>query len=434
MKYLLILVFILFSTMLNGYSQSGNREELQKQEEILRIELRDLNNLLNDTKKNKKISLKQIQIIKQKIATRQKLRDKIINQIKLIDAYINQNESQIIVLENQLDILKKEYAKNIIKTYKNRSQNQYLQFIFFTNNFNESFKRIRYFKSYNFYKTNLKLSIVSTENILHIKTDALNADKKQQELAIQKSNQELNNLQKDKQEHDKLLSALKTKETSIEKQLKAKELQRKKMQQLIFNLIKKETEEAILKEKLKKENANLAKGKTGLPNTKIANTKQGVKNIKESRPYSALENSENDIETSINFEKNKGKLPWPVDKGSVDVQFGISTIPNTKLTRKSDGIEISVPIGSLIKSVADGKVTSIGEMNGEQFVMIFHGKYISVYRNLESVKVSLNQELKAHSIIGKSGIGIEGEGTLIFMITNDQGTPLNPEIWLKPKN
>lgn len=434
MKYLLILVFILFSTMLNGYSQTGNREELQKQEEILRIELRDLNNLLNDTKKNKKISLKQIQIIKQKIDTRQKLRDKIINQIKLIDAYINQNESQIIVLENQLDILKKEYAKNIIKTYKNRSQNQYLQFIFFTNNFNESFKRIRYFKSYNFYKTNLKLSIVSTENILHIKTDALNADKKQQELAIQKSNQELNNLQKDKQEHDKLLSALKTKETSIEKQLKAKELQRKKMQQLIFNLIKKETEEAILKEKLKKENANLAKGKTGLPNTKIANTKQGVKNIKESRPYSALENSENDIETSINFEKNKGKLPWPVDKGSVDVQFGISTIPNTKLTRKSDGIEISVPIGSLIKSVADGKVTSIGEMNGEQFVMIFHGKYISVYRNLESVKVSLNQELKAHSIIGKSGIGIEGEGTLIFMITNDQGTPLNPEIWLKPKN
>ena len=434
MKYLLILVFILFSTMLNGYSQTGNREELQKQEEILRIELRDLNNLLNDTKKNKKISLKQIQIIKQKIDTRQKLRDKIINQIKLIDAYINQNESQIIVLENQLDILKKEYAKNIIKTYKNRSQNQYLQFIFFTNNFNESFKRIRYFKSYNFYKTNLKLSIVSTENILHIKTDALNADKKQQELAIHKSNQELNILQKNKQEHDKLLIELKTKETSIEKQLKAKELQRKKMQQLIFNLIKKETEEAILKEKLKKENANLAKGKTGLPNTKIANTKQGVKNIKESRPYSALENSENDIETSINFEKNKGKLPWPVDKGSVDVQFGISTIPNTKLTRKSDGIEISVPIGSLIKSVADGKVTSIGEMNGEKFVMIFHGKYISVYRNLESVKVSLNQELKAHSIIGKSGIGIEGEGTLIFMITNDQGTPLNPEIWLKPKN
>ncbi|MCX8481497.1 MAG: peptidoglycan DD-metalloendopeptidase family protein, partial [Sediminibacterium sp.] len=174
-----------------------------------------------------------------------------------------------------------------------------------------------------------------------------------------------------------------------------------------------------------------AKKENNKEKSNVPNTKEGLKNLKNVRPYSALENSENDIETSISFENNKGKLPWPVDKGNVDVHFGISTIPDTKLTRKSDGIEISVPKGSAVKNVANGKVTSVGELNGEKFVMIFHGKYISVYRHLSNVYVKVNQEIKGRTLIGTSGIGIDGEGTLLFMIANDKGEPLNPEIWLK---
>jgi septal ring factor EnvC (AmiA/AmiB activator) len=72
---------------------------------------------------------------------------------------------------------------------------------------------------------------------------------------------------------------------------------------------------------------------------------------------------------SINFENNRGRLPWPVATGVVTGHFGIEKIPGTKLTRKTDGIEISLPVGSAVKSIADGKVLYAGEVNGEPLLV-----------------------------------------------------------------
>ena len=427
-----IICFLFCFLSLFVQAQLNNKEDLQKQEEKLRIELKELNDKLVDAKKNKKLSLKQVALIKNKIEIRQKLKNKIIEQLNIINNHINKNQQEINVLSSQLSILKNQYAQNIVIAYKKRYENKNLNYILSANSFNESFKRIRYFRNYNFYKSNLKNDIVSTKDDLFKNTIELNENKKLQEKTIKKSTEEISLLHKDKVEQDRLVNEYKDKEVQFERQLKEKEAQRRKMQKLIFDIIKKETEEAIRKEKLKKE--LLLKKENNKEKSNVPNTKEGLKNLKNVRPYSALENSENDIETSISFENNKGKLPWPVEKGNVDVHFGISTIPDTKLTRKSDGIEISVPKGSAVKNVANGKVTSVGELNGEKFVMIFHGKYISVYRHLSNVYVKVNQEIKGRTLIGTSGIGIDGEGTLLFMIANDKGEPLNPEIWLKKQH
>ena len=136
---------------------------------------------------------------------------------------------------------------------------------------------------------------------------------------------------------------------------------------------------------------------------------------------------------SINFEKNKGQLPWPASSGVITAHFGIEEIPGTKLKRKTDGIEIARPVGSSIKCVADGKISYISEVEGEQMIVIQHGKYFTGYTNLSSVAVSKNQEVKAGTVLGKSGASIDGEGSLIFMIMNDKTVPINPEVWLKPR-
>jgi septal ring factor EnvC (AmiA/AmiB activator) len=136
---------------------------------------------------------------------------------------------------------------------------------------------------------------------------------------------------------------------------------------------------------------------------------------------------------SINFENNKARLPWPVATGVVTAHFGIEKIPGTKLTRKTDGIEISLPVGTAVRSVADGKVIFAGEVDGEPAVILQHGKYFTSYSNISSLSVSKDQEVKAGSMLGKSGISIDGEGILIFSIMNDKTVQQNPESWLKPR-
>jgi septal ring factor EnvC (AmiA/AmiB activator) len=151
------------------------------------------------------------------------------------------------------------------------------------------------------------------------------------------------------------------------------------------------------------------------------------------RTYTPLESTPEGREMSINFENNRGSLPWPVSSGVVTAHFGIENIPGTKLKRKTDGIEISLPVGSVVKCVADGKISYISEVDGEQMIIIQHGKYFTGYTNLSSVSVNKNQEVKAGTVLGRSGVSIDGEGSLIFMIMNEKSTPIDPEIWLKSR-
>ena len=151
------------------------------------------------------------------------------------------------------------------------------------------------------------------------------------------------------------------------------------------------------------------------------------------RAYTPLESTPEGREMSINFENNRGHLPWPVSTGVITAHFGLEKIPGTKLTRRTDGIEISLPVGSAVKSIADGKVLYAGEVDGEQLLVVQHGKYFSGYNHLSSVNVSAGQEVKAGSLLGKTGTSIDGEGILLFMIMNDKSMPQNPEPWLKPQ-
>jgi murein DD-endopeptidase MepM/ murein hydrolase activator NlpD len=176
---------------------------------------------------------------------------------------------------------------------------------------------------------------------------------------------------------------------------------------------------------------------TPAPNTRPKLSSESVSGVVSTnsgdRSYTALESTPEGRETSIKFENNKGRLPWPADAGIVTIHFGTETIPGTKLVRKSDGIEIALPPGSSIKSVADGTVSYAGDIGGEQVVFIKHGKYFTSYSHLSSIHVSKDQEVKAGSLLGKSGTGVDGEGALLFMVNNEKGIPLNPEGWLKAK-
>ena len=441
---------VLFLMTVVGASAQQSREELQKKEQELKKELSDLNRQLSETQKNKKLSLNELALIKRKVAKREELVRGINNQINELDNTIYLNEMDIYRLRKELDTLKLKYAKSIVFAYKSRGSYEYLNFLFSARNFNDAVKRMAYLKSYRQNRETQAVAIAQSRNMLTQKVDVLNSNKKERMVTLTAQSEQLKVLQEDKKAQDKVVAQLKGQESVIAKQIKDKEKQRLRMQQAVMAIIKREIDEAARKDRIAKQKAiddakknaatssaknnaadNSAKNNTAANNAKndepIVLAKAG------SRPYSPFESTEEGRETSMHFEQNKGRLPWPVDRGNVFIEFGVSTVPGTKLKQNSDGIHIALPEGSAVKSIADGEVSYVGEVNGDQVVMVRHGKYFTVYQQLSSASVSVGREVKAGSMLGRSGKSIDGEGSIIFTINNERGVPLNPDQWLRPR-
>jgi septal ring factor EnvC (AmiA/AmiB activator) len=444
-------LFILFSiAMLSMHASAqanDSREDLQKQEQTLRKELEELNQLLEKTKKNKKNSLGQLEAIRSKISKRKSLINGIARQVKILDDAIYNNQLDVQRLNKDLDTLKSRYQKSIVFAYKSRSGYEYLNFLFSANSFNDAVKRITYLKSYRQNREAQASAIDLSQNDLNAKINILGANKKDRLKTLVVQNEQLKVLVVDQKEQDKIVKQLKNKEQEITAQVRQKEAQRKKMQSALLTIIRRETLEAERKEKerlaklksandgaktaFKNNNEAIASTKTSSKNSKVGNVEGGLTSTTDNRPYSALETTEEGREASILFENNRGNLPWPVDRGNVYIHFGVENIPGTKLNRKSDGIELALPKGSSVKSVANGVVKYTGDINGDLTVFIQHGKYFSTYTHLSSINVSKDQEVRAGTLLGKSGIKLDGEGALLFMINNEKGVFFDPESWLK---
>jgi septal ring factor EnvC (AmiA/AmiB activator) len=444
-------LFILFSTVVLSMQASAqasdSREDLQKQEQTLRKELEELNQLLEKTKKNKKNSLGQLEAIRSKISKRKSLINGIAKQVKILDDAIYNNQLDVQKLNKDLDTLKSRYQKSIVFAYKSRSGYEYLNFLFSANSFNDAVKRITYLKSYRQNREAQASAIDLSQTDLNAKINILGANKKDRLKTLVVQNEQLKVLVVDQKEQDKIVKQLKSKEQEITAQVRQKEAQRKKMQSALLTIIRRETLEAERKEKeriaklkssndgakaaVKNNNEASASTKTSSKNSKVGNVEGGLTSTTDNRPYSALETTEEGREASILFENNRGNLPWPVDRGNVYIHFGVENIPGTKLNRKSDGIELALPKGSSVKSVANGVVKYTGDINGDLTVFIQHGKYFSTYTHLSSINVSKDQEVRAGTLLGKSGINLDGEGALLFMINNEKGVFFDPESWLK---
>jgi septal ring factor EnvC (AmiA/AmiB activator) len=421
----------------------GSRDDLQKQAQTLQKELDALNNLLEQTKKNKKSSLAQLAVIRNKISKRAALINGIAKQVKLLDNAIQSNQQDVRRLNNELDTLKYRYAKSIVFAYQSRSGYEYLNFLFSAGSFNDAVKRITYLKSYRQNREAQAMAIGLSENNLKNKINILSENKQDRLKTMSAQTVQLKVLQDDRKEQDKVVSQLKNKEQEITTQVRQKEAQRRKMQAAIAAVIKREMQEAV-----KRENERLAKLKAANPagnkttnsteekaktSANVGKVEGGLKSTTSNRPYSALETTEEGRETSISFENNKGGLPWPVATGIVNIHFGVESIPGTKLDRKSDGIELAVPKGTTVKSVANGTVVYVGDVNGDKTVLIKHGKYFTAFSCLSSASVSNGQEVKAGTVIGRSGFNLDGEGAVLFSICNEKAVYFDPENWLKAK-
>ena len=450
-KKLVIVVLLLVSGTLSVCAQE-TKEEIQKKQQQLLQEISDLNNTLNQIKKNKKQSLSQLALVQRKINARQELINNINRDLRRLDDNIYKNQLEINRYKREIDTLKEQYAKSLVFAYKNRSNYDYLNFLFSAKSFNDAIKRVAYLKSYRQYRETQVNAIQQTQQLLAQQINTLNANKSEKSTSLQDQGKQLAVLQEDRKEKDQVVNELKGREKEIAAQLKEKEKQRQKLQQALQTVIRREIEAAKKKEaerlaKLKEEEkkkklADQAAGKTTATeanetkNTAPVNTgpvTNAVTPGKSNRVYSPFESTTEEMNVSINFENNRGRLPWPADQGYVSTHFGPYEVPGTKLKGNMPGTEISLPIGSNVKAVADGVVSAVFDLGTGQTVVVRHGKYFTAYSNLSAVGVEKGQQVKPGKVVGKAAAGFSGEGQIIFMVQNEKGDNLDPEKWLKSR-
>jgi len=442
-KFCFCIVSIAF--VLTATAQDESKEEIQKKQQQLMQEISSLNQTLNDIKKNKKQSLGQLALVESKIRKRQELINNINKDLKRLNDNIYLNQLEIYRLNKELDTLKGQYAKSIVFAYKNRSSYEYLNFLFSAASFNDAIKRITYLKSYRQYRETQVDVINQTHVVLAKQISTLNSNKLEKGNSLKEQGKQLTVLESDKKEKDQVVSSLKGQEKDIAAQIKNKEQTRQKLNLALQTIIKREIAAANKKqeEEAKKKLAQQQKtttnnntdnsGSTVKSSIKSGDPVSGMTGTKSTRQYSPFESTTEEANISINFENSKGRLPWPADQGYISTHFGPYTVPNTKLTGDMPGTEITLPVGSNIKNVADGEVSAVFDLGNGQTIVIRHGKYFTTYTNLSGVTVSKGQAVKPGKVLGKAVAGMSGDGQIIFMVTNEKGVNMDPERWLKPR-
>jgi septal ring factor EnvC (AmiA/AmiB activator) len=440
----LLTAFTCLLVVITACAQDGEtKEDIQRKQQQLQKEIADLNRTLGQIKSSKKKSLTQLALVQKKIAARNALINNINKDLRRLDNTIYLNQLEINHLKLELDSLKMNYAKSLVFAYKNRSNYDYLNFIFSASTFNDAIKRVAYLRSYRQYRETQVTTIQKTQDVLQGKIAALTSNKTEKRAALVDQGKQLTVLQEDKKEQNDVLKNLKGQEGDVAKQIKQNQRDQQKLKNALQVIINREIAEARRKEAARLKAIEDAKKKeaSANPAASSGNTPSGSSNNaasiaasapKSNRVYSPFESTPEGLTESINFETRRGSLPWPVNSGIVSIHFGPYEVPGTKLRGNSDGITISLPVGASVKSVADGVVSAVFDMGNGQAVVVRHGKYFTAYSNLASIKVSRDAQVQAGTVLGTSDRGEDGDGQVVFMVSNGNGY-LNPESWLRSR-
>ncbi len=425
---------LLLISSLSVFCQQPGKAELEKERAAIQKEIDDVKRSLDETKRNKKASLAQLNAVQHKLQLRQKEINVINQQMELIEGNINQGWRDITKLKKELDTLKEQYSKSVVYSYKNRSNYDFLNFIFSAGSFNDALKRVAYLKSYRAYREEQANNIVRTQDQIQTKIVALNQSRAQKSLVLKEEDKAKEKLEDEKREKDEVVSKLKTREKELNKEFTDKKRQDAKLASAITAAINRAIAAAKAEAKKNAEiaarnnTANTSANKTTTPNTTTVAPEKVAKAAPE---FHKLDDDPETKKLSDNFAINKGKLPWPIESGRISMHWGPSTVPGTKLTIVNNFLTFETEAGKSVKVIFDGEVALITYIGDVQAVIVRHGKYFSTYSNLSSVSVTKGQQIRTGQVIGKVAEKDDNIGELELGISNDANKNFDPEKWLR---
>jgi septal ring factor EnvC (AmiA/AmiB activator) len=401
-----------------SWSQVTQQEKLEQRKAQILQEIRDKEQLLQNVKSKEKSVKQQLVLQTEKIKLKENLINTTEKQTKLLSNDIYINQIKINGLKKDLAILKEDYARMIVKSYKSRSEQSRAMFLLSSENFLQAYKRAQYMKQYASYRKMQGEEIKEKSEQLVTYNEKIGAQKTIKQKLIKENEKEKVGLEKEKLVQQEIEKAIKKDKKQITVEIKKKQQESHAIDKQIEKLIRAAIAEANRK-------AAAANAKANPKTTTAAETK-------------AIETSTKIVLTpegqliANNFKANKGKLPWPVEKGFVSLGYGDQAHPVYKsLIVHNSGVEITTDQGANARAVFGGEVISVIVLSPvNKAVMIQHGDYFTVYQNLSSVSVSKGDKVSTKQNIGKIRTsGDTGKTVLKFLLLQNT-TASNPASWL----
>jgi len=398
-KIVFILGFLLSTGL--GFSQSDKQKQLESRRQELRREIQKINELRSENKSKAKSELSLIEDFNYKISVLSNLIKVTNQQANLLTREISSNQNKISSLRDELKQLKEDYAAMIVKSYKSKNQQSRIMFLLSSNDFKQAYKRLQYIKQYSDYqKKQGEIIKIKTVELQDTNASLLKQQEDKKKLIAENRGVQ-NTLEKERKQHQTVMVSIKKNLSRYASQIKKKQREANRIDREIDRIIK----AAIAK-------SNKKAGKTASSKTFALTSEEKV--------------------LASNFISNKGKLPWPVEKGFVRLGYGSQPHPiDRSLIIKSNGVRIATEKGAKARAVFDGEVSEILKMkNVNPIVMIRHGNYLTLYRNLSQVYVKKGDKVKTKQVIGEVFTNpSNGETILSFTLSKGTATE-NPASWI----
>ena len=397
LRTFLVLSLMLFLATIPLFAQQQQR--LENERKKIEADIKYTNHLLEETRKNKKSTIYELRLIANKIKQRHNLISTLEKEINILNKKIGSTRDGIDELNEELIALKDEYAKVAYFAYRHKTAYNKLIFLFAAEDLNQAYQRLRYLDQISTFIRKEAQEIREKESAKEKELRILNKQRSEKKNLLEAQNVQLLKLEQEESKKKVLKASLSGKEKQLRSALRAKEKEAKKLRKKIEDIIAREL--ALSKKK--------AKGNT----------------------Y-ALTPEEKQLSNS--FAANKGKLPWPVERGLIAETFGVHQHPVLKNVKtKNNGLNIATSKGTDVRVVFAGEVVSVVTITTtNKAVIVKHGEYFSVYSNLDEVFVKKGDFLATKEKLGRVHTNTKGKTELHFEIWQGK-VLLNPALWiLKP--
>lgn len=396
--YSILILLILYVSL----AEAQNRAELERRRNHTLKEIEETENILGTVNQSKTESIEKLNLLDKKINLRNTLIVNLSTEVNEVDKKIFELEKTTESLGANIKEIKQEYGRMIYLSYLNREQSNKLMFLLSSNSMNQAYKRLKYLQQYSEYRKKQIAVISGFQATLNGQIRELENTKLEKSKLLNTQERENKVLKMELDEKSKTVSILKSKETELKRKLKEKSKLADKLAADINKII-----EAEIRAKAEK------KAKAAIEKT------------------SKREIVEDNILTG-SFQDNRGKLPWPTDRGVVTRGFGKYRHPvYSNVDLENLGIDISTVSNSPVYAVLDGQVLNVAFIKGSNYVVIInHGRFYTVYQNLSSVSVREGSKVKGRQVIGKVYTDNDSKSATLHFQVWDEMRRLDPEIWL----
>lgn len=394
MKKIYICILLILSSLSVAVCQT--KKDLEEQRNRTLEEISYVDNLLKETEKERKASLSELKIIGKKLNLRESMVKGLQDEILLLSGRIDLNNLALNMMEGDLKVLKQDYEKTVLSSFRSSKGNSELGYILSAKDFNQGYKRMKYLQQITKFRRQESEIIQELKSEIEVSKKKMEGDLSRISELKTKEEQQKYLLQGEQNRKQSIVKSLSTKEAQLQRDLDEKKR--------IAKRIEREINRIVDEERKKNVTTDLT------PEQKLI---------------------------SNDFYENKGRLPWPVERGVITSHYGIQKHAVLKyVTEDNIDIEITSSGSTPVRSVFRGEVKQVFSIRGENMaIMISHGKYFTVYLNIVDAKVKKGDKVVTKQEIGKVFSDSENgdKAVLKFMVFEDK-VKLDPELWISKKN